>query len=92
MEDPERASDALPRALSLWRGHAYADIEANGRLDLERRVLAIRGNAKRRGRRDDHLEAVAAAERGTKRARGNGGLCRLQRCDQCRTSGARHRQ
>ncbi|MGD9702437.1 MAG: BTAD domain-containing putative transcriptional regulator [Acidimicrobiia bacterium] len=35
IEDPERASGTLRQALSLWRGHAYADIEANGHLDGE---------------------------------------------------------
>lgn len=34
-DDPERASDALRHAVSLWRGHAYADIEANGYLEGE---------------------------------------------------------
>jgi len=33
--DPERASGTLRQALALWRGHAYADIEANGHLDGE---------------------------------------------------------
>jgi DNA-binding SARP family transcriptional activator len=35
IEDPERASAQLREALSLWRGHAYADVEANGHLDAE---------------------------------------------------------
>ena len=35
IDDPERASAELRQALSLWRGHAYADIEANGHLDGE---------------------------------------------------------
>ena len=35
MEDAERAAEELREALSLWRGHAYADIEANGHLDGE---------------------------------------------------------
>ena len=35
IEDPERTSDVLREALSLWRGHPYADIEANGHLDGE---------------------------------------------------------
>jgi DNA-binding SARP family transcriptional activator/serine/threonine protein kinase/WD40 repeat protein len=35
IEDPERAAGALREALSLWRGHAYADIEASGHLDGE---------------------------------------------------------
>ena len=35
IEEPERASAELRQALSLWRGHAYADIEANGHLDGE---------------------------------------------------------
>jgi hypothetical protein len=35
IEDPKRASDTLRTALALWRGHAYADIEANGHLDGE---------------------------------------------------------
>jgi DNA-binding SARP family transcriptional activator/WD40 repeat protein len=35
IDDPERASDTLRQALSLWRGHPYADIEANGHLDGE---------------------------------------------------------
>jgi DNA-binding SARP family transcriptional activator/WD40 repeat protein len=35
IDDPDRAADALRQALSLWRGHAYADIEANGHLDGE---------------------------------------------------------
>src|SRR5262245_44163455 len=40
VEDPERASAILRESLSLWRGHAYADIEANGRLDGEITRLA----------------------------------------------------
>ena len=35
IEDPESASAELRQALSLWRGHAYGDIEANGHLDGE---------------------------------------------------------
>ena len=35
IDDPVRASEALREALALWRGHAYADIEANGQLDGE---------------------------------------------------------
>ncbi|MEJ7801164.1 MAG: BTAD domain-containing putative transcriptional regulator, partial [Ilumatobacter sp.] len=35
IEGAEQASGALRQALSLWRGHAYADIEANGHLDGE---------------------------------------------------------
>jgi DNA-binding SARP family transcriptional activator len=35
IDDPERAATTLREALSLWRGHAYADVEANGHLDGE---------------------------------------------------------
>lgn len=35
IEDPEQASGTLRTALSLWRGHAYADIATNGHLGGE---------------------------------------------------------
>ncbi len=35
IEDPERTSEVLREALSVWRGHPFADIEANGHLDGE---------------------------------------------------------
>jgi DNA-binding SARP family transcriptional activator len=35
IDDPEEVSSQLREALSLWRGHAYADIEASGHLDGE---------------------------------------------------------
>ncbi len=33
--EPDRAAARLADALAMWRGHAYADVDANGKLDAE---------------------------------------------------------
>jgi DNA-binding SARP family transcriptional activator/serine/threonine protein kinase/WD40 repeat protein len=64
IEDPERASGALRQALSLWRGHPYADIEANGHLDgeitrlSEMRVAALESRIDADLRAGRHREVV----------------------------------
>ena len=64
IEDPERASAELREALSLWRGHAYADIEANGHLDgevtrlNEMRVAALESRIDADMRAGRHREVV----------------------------------
>ena len=64
IEDPERTSGALRQALSLWRGHAYADIEANGHLDgvitrlSEMRLAALESRIDADIRAGRHREVV----------------------------------
>ncbi len=64
IEDPERSSAELREALSLWRGHAYADIEANGHLDgeitrlNEMRVAALESRIDADMRAGRHREVV----------------------------------
>jgi DNA-binding SARP family transcriptional activator/WD40 repeat protein len=65
IEDPERAAEQLRAALSLWRGHAYADIEANGHLDgeitrlSEMRLGALESRVDADMRSGRHREVVA---------------------------------
>src|SRR5829696_861626 len=64
IEDPERASGALRQALSLWRGHPFTDIEANGHLDgeitrlSEMRVTALESRIDADMRAGRHREVV----------------------------------
>jgi DNA-binding SARP family transcriptional activator/WD40 repeat protein len=68
IEDPQRASDALRQALSLWRGHPYADIEVNGHLDgeitrlSEMRLAALESRIDADIRSGRHREVVGELE------------------------------
>jgi DNA-binding SARP family transcriptional activator/WD40 repeat protein len=57
IEDPDRSATVLRQALSLWRGHPYADIDANGRLDGEITRLAELRAAALESRIDADLRA-----------------------------------
>src|SRR5918994_4586910 len=65
IELPERAAEQLRDALALWRGHAYADIEANGHLDgeitrlSEMRLGALESRIDADMRSGRHREVVA---------------------------------
>ncbi|MEO6653156.1 MAG: BTAD domain-containing putative transcriptional regulator [Ilumatobacteraceae bacterium] len=68
MSDPEQASVELREALALWRGHAYADIEAHGQLDgeitrlSEMRLTALEARIDADMRAGRHREVVGELE------------------------------
>ena len=64
-DDPERVSGGLRTALSMWRGHPYADVEAHGFLDgeitrlTELRLAALEARIDADLRAGRHREVVA---------------------------------